>query len=96
MKIEKSAVVEALGTSACVEILEQPDVASVMHRIERCNIVHFACHRVSDLIDPSESGLLFQTATGEPREDILNVCKVSQTYLAQGEIAYLSACSTPT
>jgi tetratricopeptide (TPR) repeat protein len=96
-RIEKSEIIAAVGTSASVETLDQPDVESVMHHIRQCDIVHFACHGVSDPIDPSKSGLLLQTArtaTAEPRLDILSVRRVSQAHLSQAEIAYLSACST--
>ncbi len=91
---EKCAVGEALGHSVCAQILEQPDVTSVLHQIQQCRVTHFACHGVSNPSDPSESGLLLQTATAEPRQDILSVRKISQTHLSQGKIAYLSACST--
>jgi CHAT domain-containing protein len=91
---EKTAVVRALGNSVSVEVLEQPNVASVLHQIQQCTIAHFACHGVSNSSDPSESGLLLQTSATEPRQDILSVRKISQTHLAGGEIAYLSACST--
>ncbi len=92
--LEKCAEVEALGHSAYTQILEQPDVASVLHQIQQCRIAHFAYHGVLDPSYPSESGLLLQTATAEPRQDILSVRKVSRTHLNQGKIAYLSACST--
>ncbi|QKX53215.1 uncharacterized protein TRUGW13939_00291 [Talaromyces rugulosus] len=91
---ETAAVIKALEGSVSVEVLEQPDVASVLHQIQECTIAHFACHGVSNPIDPSESGLLLQKSTTEPIQDILSIRKVSQTHLAGGEIAYLSACST--
>ncbi|XTI93403.1 TPR-like protein [Cenococcum geophilum] len=77
--------------------LEYPDVASAMTQLRECNIAHFACHGVSDPVDPSRSGLILQTArtsTQEPRQDILSVREVSQAHLSRAEIAYLSACST--
>jgi tetratricopeptide (TPR) repeat protein len=95
-RIEQSEIVSAMGPVS-VETLEQPDVVSVMHQVQQCSIVHFACHGVSHPVDPSESGLLLQTAgtaTAEPRQDILSVRKVSQAHLSGAEIAYLSACST--
>ena len=67
-----------------------------MAQLQGCNIAHFACHRVSDLLDPSRSGLILRTknAIEESRQDILSVRKISQAHLSQAEIAYLSACST--
>ncbi|KAF2465628.1 uncharacterized protein BDR25DRAFT_239619, partial [Lindgomyces ingoldianus] len=94
---ERSEVIAAMGPSASVQSLEYPDVTSAMGQLQRCNIAHFACHGVSDLVDPSRSGLILQTArttTEEPRQDILSVRDVSQAHLSQAEIAYLSACST--
>ncbi|KAJ5804819.1 hypothetical protein N7474_010706 [Penicillium riverlandense] len=94
VKAERSTVVRALGNSVQVELLDQPDSASVMRQIRECNIAHFACHGTSDSDDPSQSGLLLQTATANPRQDILSVLKLCENYPTLGEIAYLSACST--
>ena len=94
---ERSEVIAAMGPSVSVECLEYPDVATAMVQLQGCNIAHFACHGVSDLVDPSRSGLILQTArtaTEEPRQDILSVREVSQAHLSRAEIAYLSACST--
>jgi len=93
-RAERSEIMAAVGPSISVETLEYPDVASVMARLQQCDIVHFACHGVSNTVDPSESGLILQTATEEPRQDILNVRIACQTYLAHAKIAYLSAYST--
>lgn len=90
-------VTAALGGLSYITALDQPDVASVIEEIQQYDIAHFACHRVSDRTDPSESGLLLQTAgtaATKPRQDILRVREVCQAYLPQAEIAYLSACST--
>ncbi|KFZ22972.1 hypothetical protein V502_02551 [Pseudogymnoascus sp. VKM F-4520 (FW-2644)] len=96
VQYHKSEVVSLMG-HVSAETLEQPEVARVMHQMQQCSIVHFACHGVSHAVDPSESGLLLQTAgtaTAKPRQDILSVRKVSQAHLSGAEIAYLSACST--
>jgi CHAT domain-containing protein len=97
MKAEKSEVIAAVGASALVQTLDQLDVASVMQHLGQYNIAHFACHGVSDLMDPSGSGLLLQTtrtASEEPRLETLSIRQVSQAHLFHAEIAYLSACST--
>ncbi|KAJ5565962.1 hypothetical protein N7535_007600 [Penicillium sp. DV-2018c] len=94
VKDETNAVLRELGTSVHVEILDQPDPASVMHQVHQCNIVHFACHGISDSVDPSASGLLLLTVSENPSQDILSVRKLCENHHAQGEIAYLSACST--
>jgi CHAT domain-containing protein len=95
--IEKSAIAAAVGGSASIATLEQPDAAEVIDRIQQCDIAHFACHGVSNPAEPSESGLLLQTrtsSTAEPRLDILTVRKIYQVHVSHGEIAFLSACST--
>jgi CHAT domain-containing protein len=97
VSIEKSEVIAAVGTSVSVKTLNHPDVAGVMDQIRHCNIAHFACHGVSNRVDPSESGLLMQTArtaTTQPRQDVFSVRKASQAHLSGAEIAYLSACLT--
>ncbi|KAH0563243.1 hypothetical protein GP486_002188 [Trichoglossum hirsutum] len=94
---ERSEVITAIGSSMYIRTLEHPDVASTIVQLRECNIAHFACHGVSDPVDPSRSGLILQTArisTEEPRQDILSVREVSQAHLSRAEIAYLSACST--
>lgn len=83
--------------SIFIETLEHPDVANTMAKLQRCNVAHFACHEISDLLDPSRSSLILRTtknAIEESRQDILNVPKISQAHLSRTEIAYLSACST--
>jgi len=96
-RAERSEVIAAMGPSVSIQTLEYPDVASAMTQLQECNIAHFACHGVSDPVDPSRSGLILQTArtsTQELRQDILSVREVSQAHLSRAEIAYLSACST--
>ena len=95
-RAEGSEVIAAMGPSVSIKTLEHPDVGSAMAQLQECNVAHFACHGVSDLLDPSSSGLILQTAgtvTEEPRQDILTVREVSLAHLSRAEIAYLSACS---
>ena len=83
--------------SISIETLEHPDVESTMAKLQGCNVAHIACHGLSDLLDPSKSGLILRTtknAIEESRQDILSVRKISQAHLSQAGIAYLSACST--
>jgi tetratricopeptide (TPR) repeat protein len=94
VKAEKSTVLGALGNSVHVEVLDQPDSSSVISQISKCNIAHFACHGTSNSRDPSQSGLLLQTATADPEQEILTVLKLCENHPTLGEIAYLSACST--
>ncbi|BAE65555.1 unnamed protein product [Aspergillus oryzae] len=94
VECERSIVLDLLGSSVHVNKLDQPDSASVMRQIGDCHIAHFACHGMSDLADPFQSGLLLQTKTTIPEKEILSVRKLCKQNLPHGEIAYLSACST--
>ncbi|KAJ5652335.1 hypothetical protein N7507_009761 [Penicillium longicatenatum] len=94
VKAERATVLGALEKSVLVEVLEQPDSATVIRQIRQCNIAHFACHGTSDSHDPSQSGILLQTATANPRQDTLSVLKLYEAHATLGKIAYLSACST--
>jgi hypothetical protein len=94
---KKAEVTDALGLSVSIESLEHPDAASTLAQLQTCDIAHFACHNISNPIDPSKSGLMLQktdTETGELQQDILSVQAVSRTQPMQAEIAYLSTCST--
>ena len=96
-KREQAAVMASIGTSASIQTLDHPDVASVIRELEHCNVAHFACHGASNPWIPSQSGLLLLkpgSVTTEPEVDVLSVHRVSQARLANAEIAYLSACST--
>lgn len=67
------------------------------NRFNNATSPHLACHGMSDQVDPSERGLLLQTARTamvESRQDLLSVREVCQANLPGAEIAYLSACST--
>ncbi|KAF7172189.1 hypothetical protein CNMCM5623_004429 [Aspergillus felis] len=93
VKKETAVVVEALKESVRIEMLDQPDTAKVMHHLRHCKIAHFACHGVSNSTDPSQSGLVLQAGTAEPRQDILSVRDIFKSQHLQGAVAYLSACS---
>ena len=59
--------------------------------------MHFACHGISNLTNPSDSRLLLQnpnpsSLSTEP--DSLSVCAVSSANTDAAQIAYLPACST--
>jgi tetratricopeptide (TPR) repeat protein len=91
---ETSAIERALKGLAHINALDQPDAATVLRQIHHCDIAHFACHGISDMIDPSQSGLLLKTATVKPKQDLLTVRALFKHNYQQARIAYLSACST--
>lgn len=55
---EGREVIATMESSMSIENLEYPDVPSTMAQLRECNIAHFACHGVSNLVDPSRSGLI--------------------------------------
>jgi CHAT domain-containing protein len=84
-------------TSFSVKSLVCPNATTVLDQLKECDMVHFACHGVSNFANPSESCLRLQKC-GEshftPEPDSLTVRQVSETHLRHAKIAYLSACST--
>jgi tetratricopeptide (TPR) repeat protein len=56
-------------------------------------IVHFACHGISSLANPSEGGLLLGQE-GDEAAQHLNIAELSTMRLGNGHLVYLSACST--
>ena len=56
---EKEKVLKASKGNAAVELMDcGSGVDQVMEGLQRCSLAHFACHGVSDSIDPSSSGLI--------------------------------------
>lgn len=88
------AVTDTIGNYVHAECLSQPDADTVKRRLADCHIAHFACHGVSEPRDPSQSGLLLQTIGDSPEQDRLTVGSLYEIDCSQGQIAYLSACST--
>jgi hypothetical protein len=72
------------------------DIDIVLSRLEECQVAHFACHGISDMADPSNSGLVLQrrAADGTLEQGHLSVYRISHLQLRRAQIAYLSACST--
>jgi CHAT domain-containing protein len=83
------------GFYACTELWE-PTASAVLKSIVKSEIVHFACHGMSHVGDPSKSHLLLQKAGDSgPVVDELTVSKLLSVEDASlAWIAYVSACST--
>jgi len=79
-----------------VEVLSQPTAEGVLKKLAATDIVHFACHAISDPFDPSKSHLLLQ----RPGDKDFVVDRLSLSQIAgvvtegQAQLAFLSACST--
>jgi CHAT domain-containing protein len=86
-----------VGGSFSVRTLTCPDVSEVLDCLGDHDMVHFACHGMSDIVDPSESCLILQKR-GQPDSgpvpDLLTVRQISEVQLRKLRIAFLSACST--
>ncbi|MEV1065119.1 CHAT domain-containing protein [Streptomyces sp. NPDC050263] len=67
-----------------------PTTASVLARLPRCTIAHFACHGTSDRANPSQSQLLLHDHATSP----LTISALTQVNLTRAQLAFLSACST--
>jgi tetratricopeptide (TPR) repeat protein len=67
-----------------------PTKDAVLGRLTGRVIAHFACHGVTDALDPSRSGLLLSDHATEP----FTVAALASVRLDSAGLAYLSACST--
>ncbi|KAN0067747.1 CHAT domain containing protein [Elaphomyces granulatus] len=95
---EEDEIVKAAHDRITAIVLNQPSVKQVLKSLETCRIAHFACHGISDSLDPSNSGLILQKSSNEPGEvfeqDRLTAHRIAELQLGHTQIAYLSACST--
>jgi CHAT domain-containing protein len=89
--LEKAHIQNAAEGNFWVQSLTQPSVAKVLQTMKKADVVHFACHGVSDWIDPSKSHLLLQK---DSKLDPLLIQDLLESEEARARIVYLSACST--
>jgi CHAT domain-containing protein len=75
-------------TSAPRTILTTPSKKDVQQNIRSSQIVHFACHGKSNLINPSQSQLLLS----DYQSETFAVTDIIALRLAEPRLAYLSAC----
>lgn len=67
--------------------LDTPTATEVLEMLPDYHAIHFACHGVSDAINPSNSHLLLR---GDPGR--IKVQDISNRNIKNAQIAYLSAC----
>jgi CHAT domain-containing protein len=94
---EAMQVQKAVEDCLAVRHVACPEAKEVLACMSDYDVVHFACHGLSDPVDPSESGLILQRRESpdvEPLPDRLMVRQISGLHLKNACIAFLSACST--
>jgi CHAT domain-containing protein len=92
---EISEIQRAVSSSFSEQTLIQPNAEAVLAHLTQCGVIHFACHGMSDHVDPFNSCLILQEGDGVVgRADRLTVRQISDTNLERARIAYLSAYST--
>lgn len=94
--IEKDAILGKLPTHQSSEVHDHPGTSDILQSIQHCSIAHFACHGLTDYVDPFKSGLVFSKLNdaGQLVQDVMTVHAVSELKLQGAKLAYLSACST--
>lgn len=95
---ELSAITGAVSSTYSARSMEHPSCRDVLEQLPRYDMVHYACHAVSEAKHPSMSHLILQRPAGAPDSppvaDKLTVQDISHAVLGRARIAYLSACST--
>jgi tetratricopeptide (TPR) repeat protein len=96
VNLERQAIQEVVGRKWVVNSLAHPTASEVLEMLPGHNIVHFACHGLSDTNNLMESHLLLQQGDGrEKHVDKLTISALLDTTTqAHSWVAYLSACST--
>ncbi|MGC9496883.1 CHAT domain-containing protein [Streptomyces sp. WG7] len=67
-----------------------PTKRAVLDGLTDAHVIHFACHAVTDPVDPSHSRLMLWDHLSSP----LTVAGVASVTLDEAQLAYLSACRT--
>ncbi|RPA89356.1 TPR-like protein [Choiromyces venosus 120613-1] len=75
-----------------ITVLGNPTPAEVLKQVQHHEIVHFACHGVSDF-NPSNSHLVLLTPDGSDADKLL-ARDISSLNTPGAQLAYLSACSS--
>lgn len=90
-EVKEIVAILAASGRAQTTSLTQPSSATVLAHLQHYDAVHFACHGLSDPINPSNSSLLlFNQSVVDP----LTAHMISRSHSKKAQIAYLSACST--
>jgi tetratricopeptide (TPR) repeat protein len=101
VEAEVGMLVETAAPHATVVRLPSATPAEVLRELPLANMVHFACHAMSDPVDLANSHLLLHSpaptqatmATTTTGPGKLTVSRISAAHASAAELAYLSACS---
>jgi CHAT domain-containing protein len=63
-------------------------IPSVQNAMQKCSWVHFACHGVQNILNPTESALLLAGSSQ------LTLSKIIELSIPHADFAFLSACQT--
>ncbi|CUS11101.1 unnamed protein product, partial [Tuber aestivum] len=83
----------AVGGPVETTLLRKPTPVEVLKEVSHHEIVHFACHGVSNINNPSDSHLILFNQDGD-KADNLRARDISNLVAQNAQIAYLSACSS--
>lgn len=89
---EANHIKSVVGSTHTCKILPYPTASEVLGQISSHRAVHFACHGITDKINPSNGALLLGKEDGSLSR--LNVHMIADIWMEAAEIAYLSACET--
>ncbi|KAI5776416.1 CHAT domain-containing protein [Geopyxis carbonaria] len=89
---EVSNVTNILPESCHKTAMLHPSVEDVLEQLPNNDIVHFACHGMSDALSPSDSRLILQRGN-PPEQDPLTAQNVAEAGRStNAKLAYISAC----
>lgn len=95
---ETSEILDVTKRLVTTKHLERPSADKVLEELGSYQAMHFACHGVTDVKDPSNSHLVLlkdsDSRTGNETADKLTIQDISLKNTKSAQIAYLSACST--
>lgn len=87
---EVSKIIQVTNGVIWTEHMQYPSTKHILDQLQSCSMIHFACHGISNIKDPSNSHLIL-VKDGE--QDWLTVQDIANTNMT-AQLAYLSACST--
>ncbi|KAF8859203.1 hypothetical protein BDZ45DRAFT_650404 [Acephala macrosclerotiorum] len=95
--LESAQISTAVEGRCSTTIMKRPTPSLVLQSIDSYEIVHCICHGISDLNNPSNSGLILQadnTYIGQGGTSELTVAEISNKSSRRSQLAFLSACGT--